>query len=271
MCSGGSGGQPDLSPLGFGESFRATRSLTVLKGVTRLPRRARVVVAGVAHHVTQRGTGRQTVFLTRGDRAAYLRLLKENSERAGMRILAYCLMPNHIHLITVPDEEDSLAVGLQRAHGRYAQYFNARKLRSGHLWQNRFFSCPMDENHLWTAIRYVEMNPVRAGLAGEPAAYEWSSAAAHLSGSDARHVLDMRFWAESGGAARWVDLLADAEEEADVARLRRATHAGQPLGSKEFRERVREAMKKMDESRIGPQSEGSGRSEQDQGRRLAAG
>ena len=212
-----------------------------------MPSQARVVIPGVAHHVTQRGTGRQLVFYTRGDRVAYLRLLKENSERAGLRILAYCLMPNHIHLIAVPGEEESLGVALRRAHGRYAQYFNARKLRSGHLWQNRFYSCPMDEQHLWTAIRYVEMNPVRAALVGEAGEYEWSSAAAHLEGEDGRHVVDMGFWAESGGAARWRQLLEDGEQEAELVRLRRATYAGKPLGSKEFHARIEEIRKKLKE------------------------
>lgn len=210
-----------------------------------MPRQARVVVPGVAHHVTQRGTGRQMVFYTRGDRVSYLQLLKENSERAGLRIVAYCLMPNHIHLIAVPGEEDSLAVALRRAHGRYAQYFNARKLRSGHLWQNRFYSCPMDEPHHWTAIRYVEMNPVRAGLAARPEEYEWSSAAAHLKGADSRHVVDMGFWAESGGSRRWRELLEDGEQEAELARLRRATHAGKPLGSKDFHAKIEEIRKKL--------------------------
>lgn len=210
-----------------------------------MPRQARVVVPGIAHHVTQRGTGRQLVFYTRGDRVSYLQLLKENSSRAGLRILAYCLMPNHIHLIAVPVEEDSLAVALRRAHGRYAQYFNARKLRSGHLWQNRFHSCPMDEQHLWTAIRYVEKNPVRAGLAARPEDYGWSSAAAHIEGNDSRHVVDMGFWAESGGAARWRELLEDGEQEAELALLRRATYAGKPLGSKEFHAKIEEIRKKL--------------------------
>lgn len=210
-----------------------------------MPRVARVVIPEVAHHVTQRGTGRQMVFYTRGDRVSYLRLLKENSERAGLRILAYCLMPNHIHLIAAPREAASLAVALRRAHGRYAQYFNARKLRSGHLWQNRFYSCPMDEHHLWTAMRYVEMNPVRAGLAARPEEWEWSSAAAHLGGSDSRHLLDMGFWKESGGSGRWRELLEENEQEQELNELRRATYAGKPLGSREFHARIEVMRKKL--------------------------
>ena len=98
-----------------------------------MPRTARIVVPGVAHHVTQRGTGRQIVFYTRRDRQVYLGLLKEHSEKAGLSVLAYCLMPNHVHLVVVPNEEDALAVALRGTHGRYAQYLNARRQRSGHL------------------------------------------------------------------------------------------------------------------------------------------
>lgn len=193
--------------------------------------------------MTQRGTGRQVVFYTRRDRAVYLRLLKENSQRAGVRILAYCLMPNHIHLVAVPEEEGSLAVALRRTHGRYAQYLNARKLRCGHLWQNRFYSCALDERHLWMALRYVERNPVRAGLAGSVGEWEWSSAAAHLTGADARYVLDMGFWEESGGVERWVALLAGEDEEEQAKLLMRSTYAGKPLGSNEFLERIAEMRK----------------------------
>ena len=117
-------------------------------------------------------------------------------------------MNNHIHLILVPPEPDSLAVVLRRTHGRYAQYFNTRKCRTGHLWQNRFYSCPMDEHHLWAALRYVERNPVRAGLTPDPAAWPWSSAAAHLGQSEPPPGLDIAFWHESGGPERWSDLLA---------------------------------------------------------------
>jgi putative transposase len=90
----------------------------------------------------------------------YLDLLGHNSELVGLRILAYCLMVNHIHLVCVPEFEEALAICLRRKHGRYAQYLNARLLRSGHLWQNRFYSCPLDETHLWRAMGYVELNPV---------------------------------------------------------------------------------------------------------------
>ena len=204
-----------------------------------MPRIARIVAPGEAHHVTQRGTNRQTVFFSRRDRQVYLQLLQENSLHEGLRILAYCLMANHIHLVVVLREEESLAVTLRRTHGRYAQYLNARRRRSGHLWQNRFYSCPLEERHLWTALRYVERNPVRAGLVEEAQNHAWSSAQSHLSGIDRLRLLDLDFWREAGGAERWSALLAGVEEELELRRLRSATYAGRPFGTKKFAEPIR--------------------------------
>ena len=197
-----------------------------------MPRKARIVACGVAHHVVQRGTDRQTVFFTQRDRQVYLNMLAEQSRLAHVRVLAYCLMTNHIHLVVVPEEADSLALCIQRVHGRYAQYLNTRRQRSGHLWQNRFFSCPLDERHLWIALGYVERNPVRAGMVARAADHQWSSAAAHLGKRDTTRVLD--FWESHGGADTWRQLIDSNEDESDRRKLRRATFAGQPLGSDEF-------------------------------------
>jgi putative transposase len=189
---------------------------------------------GVPHHITQRGTDRQTVFFARRDRRVYLELLREQARGTDLRILAYCLMRNHIHLIAVPGQEDSLAIGLRRAHGRYAQYLNARRGRTGHLWQNRFFSCPLEGAHLSAALRYVERNPVRAMLVSSPEDYVWSSAPAHLMGKDPTGLLDMRFWEQSGGLPYWMQLIHSDEDESARRDLRKATYAGRPLGSVGF-------------------------------------
>lgn len=199
-----------------------------------MPRSARFVAPGVAHHITQRGTDRQAVFHSRADRLTYLRLLREQSALGGLRILAYCLMGNHIHLIAVPEEAAALAEVMQRVHGRYAQYLNARRGRCGHLWQNRFNSCALGPAHLWAAMRYVELNPVRAGLAPTAREYEWSSAEAHCSGQDPWRIADPRFWREAGGAGAWRGLLAESADETEVKALRRATYSGQPFGDEEF-------------------------------------
>ena len=141
--------------------------------MARLPR---VVAVGVPHHITQRGTDRQRVFFTDADREVYLSLLRTSSRETRLGILAYCLLPNHIHLVAVPEEPVSLAVALRRVHGRYAYYLNTRGGRTCHLWQNRFYSCALDTRHTRVALRYVERNPVRAGLADQPGAFRWSSA-----------------------------------------------------------------------------------------------
>jgi len=153
-------------------------------------------------------------------------------------------MTNHIHLIVIPPDEESLAIAIRRTHGRYAQYLNARKLRTGHLWQNRFFSCPLEDSHLWAALRYVERNPVRAGLVAFPADWEWSSARAHLGLTTTFGCLDRDFWQQAGGAQRWQALLAEPEPEEWLKRFRHATYAGNPFGSEEFAEQVRQSLNK---------------------------
>ena len=143
--------------------------------------------------MTQRGTNRRQVFFGIADRKLYLQLIRENLAEAGVRILAYCLMTNHVHLIAVPEREDSLAVLFGRAHGRYSQALNIRRGRCGHLWQARFHSCPMSAVHLQVGLRYVEANPCRAGLVERPEHYRWSSAAVHRGiRRDEYNVLDLR-------------------------------------------------------------------------------
>ena len=197
-----------------------------------MPRRARCVLPGIPYHVTQRGVDRRETFSVPEDRQTYLRLLQENLGEADVRLWAWCLMSNHIHLVVVPGRQDSLAVLLRRVHGRYAQYYNARWGRSGHLWQNRFFSCILGIEHLWFALAYVERNPVRAGLVSAAADYPWSSAAAHVSGIDPTGLLDMQWW-QKEGPKNWIEVLNEDQSETDQE-LRNCTYAGRPFGSKEW-------------------------------------
>ena len=129
-----------------------------------MPRMARVVIPGCPHHLTQRGNRREDVFFTAADRQRYLELLAEYAEKHGLAVQAYCLMTNHVHLVVVPRAEASLGAALKPVHMRYAQHVNWTQHIGGRLWQGRFFSCPLDEEHLWAAVRYVECNPVRAGM-----------------------------------------------------------------------------------------------------------
>ena len=144
-----------------------------------MPRLARVVIADVAHHVTQRGNGRQFLLASDAERMVYLDLLRQAVRVHELSIVGYCLMSSHVHLVVIPRRTEVLAETFHQVHGRYAAYWNASHASSGHVWQGRFYSCPMDPGHRWTALRYAELNPVRAGMAAEAAGWPWSSAAAH--------------------------------------------------------------------------------------------
>lgn len=145
-------------------------------------------------------------------------------------------MPNHVHLVCVPEQPLSLARTLGQAHRDFARHFNIVRQTCGHVWQARFFSCPLDGIHLWRAVAYVERNPVRAGLVREAGQYRWSSAAAHLTGMpDPKGLLDLGPWAQEYTPERWRMVLASSvAEEALAERLREATLRGRPLGSEEF-------------------------------------
>ena len=149
-----------------------------------MARLARIVIPGVAYHVTQRGNRRQQTFFEDGDYALYRDLLAEAARRAGCAIWSYCLMPNHVHLIAVPADEHGLRRTFADAHRRYTGFINARHRWTGHLWQGRYGAVAMDETHLIHAARYVALNPVRARLCERAEHWPWSSVRAHLAATD---------------------------------------------------------------------------------------
>ena len=137
-----------------------------------MTRLARVVAVGVPHHVTQRGNARRYILDADADRKVYLDLLRQSIELHGLALVGYCLMSNHVHLIAIPGKVGAMGQALKDTHGRYAAYWNAVHHSSGHVWQGRFYSCPLDEAHLWKALRYAELNPVRAGLVAKAERWE---------------------------------------------------------------------------------------------------
>ena len=199
-----------------------------------MPRVARIVMPQMPHHVVQRGNNRQSVFFTDDDRRVYLAMLREESQRFGLQVVGYCLMTNHLHLIAVPAREESLAKAVGRAHFRYTQYINRTHRRSGHLWQNRFYSCTLDDLHLWRAMRYVERNPVRAKIVRVPWRYPWSSAPAHVGEPDPSGQLDLTAWAAEWKPEKWREVLREPDDPEDSTKLRRCTHRGRPLASDSF-------------------------------------
>jgi putative transposase len=199
-----------------------------------VPRISRIVVPGLTHHVTQRGNNRQDVFLTDADRVAYLQVLKYQAAKCRLEVLGYCLMANHVHLVVVPQGGTSLAQAIGRTHFTYTQRFNAGHGRSGHLWQGRFYSCAMERGRELGVLRYVEQNPVRAGLCGEAWRYPWSSAAAHTGQPDTSGTLDLKSWQELSGGLDWRAFLGEHTPDEEQSNLRRQTMTGRPLGSTRF-------------------------------------
>src|SRR5450631_3984041 len=149
-----------------------------------MARQARMVVAGLPHHVTQRGNRREPIFFEDGDQDIYCDMLAEQTRKAGVEVWAYCLMPNHVHLILTPKTADGLGRAVGETHRRYTNFINARGRWTGHLFQSRFASVAMDEAHLMAAVRYVNLNPVRARLVSRAEDWPSSSARAHLAGVD---------------------------------------------------------------------------------------
>jgi putative transposase len=195
-----------------------------------------VVAVAVPHHVTQRGNNRQQVFFSDAQRRFYLTLLAEHAERHRLTVLGYCLMSNHVHAIVVPMAETAMAKAFGRTHNIYARHLNALRRRSGHLWQNRFYSAPLERAHLLRALRYVDLNPVRARLVERAEDYRWSSARAHLTGIDPAGLVDPSEWRKVCPDGDWAGTLTEpGEAESGWAEtLRAATRAGKPLGGKHF-------------------------------------
>lgn len=215
-----------------------------------MARLARIVAAGVPHLVTQRGNRRQPVFFGDDDYTAYSRLLAAGCREAGTAIWAYCLMPTHVHLILTPSDADGLRAALGEAHRRYTKMVNDREGWRGYLWQGRFASAPVDEDHLLACARYVELNPVRARLVRRADDWPWSSARAHLSAAADRRRDTAPLLARvrlSGGSDRvtdttplldrapdWAGLLRGGLDSQTYEKICAAERTGRPLGPKAF-------------------------------------
>lgn len=196
-----------------------------------MARISRIVVPDYPHHVTQRGVRSMNVFDSDEDRLAYLGFLSEEAKRFGLDILAWCLMTNHVHFVAIPRTETSLARGFGEAHRRYTRMKNFAQNVRGYLFQGRFSSSVLDENHLLAAVRYVEMNPVKAGMVTLAWDYPWSSAAFHTGRKDSDPLVKDR--SLSGLISDWEGYLG-ADVSGESERLRMATQTGRPAGDDLF-------------------------------------
>ncbi|KJR96648.1 MAG: transposase [Desulfobulbaceae bacterium BRH_c16a] len=199
-----------------------------------MARIARAVAPGYPHHITQRGNRRQQTFFCEDDYLAYIELMAQWCRKYHVEIWAWCLMPNHVHLIAVPYIEGALSRAIGEAHRRYTRRINFREKWRGHLWQERFASFSMDEQYLLATARYIEMNPVAAKLVQNPEDYRWSSAKAHLSGEDdglvqVSPLLEL--------VSDWRSFLKLTPQD-EIDMIHRHERTGRPLGAEGFIEKL---------------------------------
>jgi putative transposase len=197
-----------------------------------MARIARVVAPKYPHHITQRGNRRQQTFFCDDDYEAYINLMAEWCNKRNVECWAYCLMPNHVHLILVPADKDGLTVAVGEAHRRYTRIINFREGWRGHLWQGRFSSFIMDEKHLISCTKYIELNPVRAGLVKSPWDWQWSSAVSHRNGTDDILV-------KTGPMLKiiqspWDSFLKSDIQTDEIDDLRKHERTGRPIGEPSF-------------------------------------
>ncbi len=200
-----------------------------------MPRIARVVVPGIPHHVIKRGNRRQRVFFRQSDYKAYKSILARFCARENVEIWAYCLMPNHVHFVMVPKTTDGLRRCMAESHRRYTHIINTREGWTGFLWQGRFDSYPMDEAYLYNTVRYVELNPVSAGLSSRAQNWRWSSARAHLE-NHADGLVNIE--PMLARIPDWSKYLAERLSESEIELIERHGRTGRPLGSRTFLEHL---------------------------------
>jgi putative transposase len=200
-----------------------------------MARPTRIVIPGAAHHVVQRGNRSSGLFFTDADRRRYLDLLAQYAALHRLQVFAWCLLPDQVHLVVVPEDRDSLAATMKSLNTRYSTHLRQTRGKRG-LLRGRFRSCPMDEPHTWEAVRYVERCPLRAGLIVRPDRYGWSSAGGH-AGLRKDPLLSGAL--ESRGIVKnWVDWLRAGEDAAMVETIRASTRTGRPAGDEEFIARI---------------------------------
>ncbi len=200
-----------------------------------MPRQPRLVIPGLPHHVTQRGNYRQKVFDDSRDFKKYSYWMLEYSQKYDVRILAYCLMDNHVHFIVIPTTSFGLAQLFKIVHMQYSLYKNRTQSKTGHLWQGRFYSNVLDETHLLRAIRYVERNPLRAGMVNDLSKYIWSSAREHL-GLEKKPIIktaDFDTILHLAYEKNWKDYL-EKDDPQMTKNFRRSVLKCAPIGTENF-------------------------------------
>lgn len=223
-----------------------------------MARHRRLIVPGVALHVRQRGVDGMACFREETDRLVYLSALRELIGKARCALHAYCLMTNHVHLLVTPTDEKGCSIFMRELGRRYVPYFNNRYGRTGTLWGGRFRSCLVESReYVLACYRYIERNPVRAGMVASPSAYRWSSFKANTGEADDRALCGHAEYTALGfDAAAWRAayrrFCLTAEEQSFVVALREATNAGLPLVGSAMRSRLKASGCRVARGKPGP-------------------
>src|SRR4030042_4368987 len=206
-----------------------------------MPRIARIVGAGYPHHIVERGNNRERVFANPIDYEKYLSFLSKYSEEKEAAVLAYCLMPNHIHFLVRPSGEEALAKMMQGVTLCYSKYFNRENGRTGRLWESRYYSTVIDgDSYLWTVSKYIENNPMRAGIVKKPEDYPYSSAKAHILRKENPILKEPLF--DKGELDEYRRFVKLEEDKRILEEIRKQTRSGKPLGDGGFLETLSEKM-----------------------------
>ena len=200
-----------------------------------MARQARIVIKNTPHHITQRGNRGDMVFLEKSDYQTYLDILTEQCQRFNVSLTSYCLLPNQIHLIVVPEDANLMARAIGETHRRYTNHINERQNWRGHLFQDRFFSYPMDERNALRAVRFVETFPVTAGIAPKPESYLWSSAKSRIKVID-NPILEP--FQSFHAVHNWGDYLSRPMDPNELKTIQLHLQTGRPRGSDLFLDNV---------------------------------
>ena len=209
-----------------------------------MPRKARIVIPGVAHHVIQCGHNRQMVFAIEEDFQCYLQNLVELKNAFGVKLYAYCLMTNHVHLLLVPARPKGLALLLKHLAARQTRYVNTIERRTGTLWEGRYKSSPVEtETYLLACSRYIELNPVRAGIVPNPEAYRWSSYRGKIGlwqdpGTDLDPCYEALGATEQSRRNRYREFVGVGVSPSEQTLIREALQRGQLTGTQRFADEI---------------------------------
>lgn len=204
-----------------------------------MPRQNRYIIPGLPHHLFQRGNNKQNVFPELKDKDFFVKEVKRQAEENNVRVGAYCLMTNHFHFLLFPDTKESFIKFVKSVSQKHSQFFNRKYKRTGKVWENRYKLNIVDPEACWVLARYIERNPIRAGLIERAEDYECSSARVHLCGGIDNLVTEDIL---KGKREEYIEFFheKDADNEKELCRIRDVIQQQKAMGSKDFLEKLQE-------------------------------